>query len=225
LITPGFVNADQNGEARANLVTSQTASVTATSSGATSSLSVEVGALTLAATTTAPEVGVATNFTVTPASGAFSSVVIDFGDQTPTTTLNNVNAVRAFSHTYAQRGTYTVTATGTTVTGSRAVTSISVTVNDRAPLQVTLTPNPPIVSIGNATMQGIVAFTVAPSGLPTGVAVLSVNWDFGDGGGTTTTALTTSHRYITPGTYTARVVVRATNGQQSTAEALVRVNP
>ena len=55
--------------------------------------------------------------------------------------------------------------------------------------------------------------------------ISSYSWDFGDGGGTQTTGVSTNHRYTAPGTYSASVTVRSTTGQQGFATLTMRVNP
>ncbi len=54
--------------------------------------------------------------------------------------------------------------------------------------------------------------------------IRTYEWDFGDGGGATTTGPSTSHRYAAAGTYVVRLRVVTTTGQEGFAEQTVRVD-
>jgi PKD repeat protein len=222
-ISPGLVTTDANGEARTTLTTSTTTVVTARVGQISATLTIQPASITLAVTTTNPEVGVPVNFTVTPAANAsLREVVVDFGDGTPPLNLGPVSSPRAFSHTYTQRGTFTVTATATSPLGVTSVASVVVTVNNRAPLPVTITASPSVASL--AATQGLVSFT-ATATPPVGAAIQSVFWDFGDNTGDSTTGLTINHRYNAPGTYVVTVLVVSTDGREGNASTTVRVTP
>ncbi|MCB0872765.1 MAG: PKD domain-containing protein [Thermoleophilia bacterium] len=77
-----------------------------------------------------------------------------------------------------------------------------------------------VPTIGDAPLD--VAFTAAGSTDPDG-STLTYAWNFGDG--TTATGVSPSHRYTTPGTYTARVTVRDENGATDSASVRVDVSP
>lgn len=229
-VTPGSAPTDSNGEARVTVLTSETTVVTATTGGTGDSVlskTISIGApgsFILAVTSPAPpaaaEVGQSVTFTITPSAAAFfTDVIVNFGDGSQQN-IGAVSGARTFQHTYAARGNYTVTAQAS----NGASTTTTVAVNDRAPLAITLLAIPTITSISNVTQQGIVTFT-ATATPSTGAAIESYNWSFGDGGTESTNNNSIPHRYIAPGTYTMSVRVRTTNGQEGTAQTIVRVNP
>ncbi len=232
-LSTGQATTDANGEARVTINTNRDTIITVTAAGQTGTLTVRAiaaPAVVIATTTTDPQAGVPVNFTVTPQAAtngnALRDVVIDFGDGTTTLNLGAIAGATPVSHTYARAGTYTVTATSTDSQGLAGRSSIVISVSERAALSVTLTANPQIVSISNVAQQGLVNFSATSGGgLGGGANIQFVDWDFGDGTGTRNTSLTNSHRYTAPGTYVASVRVRATNGQEGSAETIVRVNP
>ncbi len=227
-LTRGLDVTDANGEARTTLITSETATVNARSGAATDDLTITFDGsfdltITSPAAGTPAEVGQVVTFTLTPAGESiFNDVVVDFGDGQPTQSLGRVSAARTFQHAFTQRGTYTVTARGTTVTGAPAQASVIVQVNDRAAVGVSLTATPNPVSL--ATGQGLVSFTVAPT-FPTGTALSRVDWTFGDGRTERNTSLTATNRYTSATTFVASVVVTANDGRQGSASISIRVTP
>ena len=84
-----------------------------------------------------PTVGQPVVFTVTPATGTSPRVVLEWGDGT-STDLGTVTAARSVAHTYAEAGTYIVTATATSA-GDTFATSKPVVVSPRASLNVAVT--------------------------------------------------------------------------------------
>lgn len=222
-ISPGLVTTDGNGEARTTLTTTTTTVVTARVGQTSATLTIQSASVTLTVTTTNPEVGVPTNFTVAPAANAsVREVIVDFGDQTAPLNLGPVSSQRGFSHTYTRRGTFTVTATATSPLGVPSVASVVVTVNNRAPLAVSLLATPSVASL--ATTQGLVTLT-ATATPPLGAAIEAVFWDFGDNTGASTTGLSITHRYAAPGTFVVNVLVTSTDGREGNATATVRVTP
>lgn len=227
-LTRGLDVTDANGEARTTLITSESASVTAQAGGATDTIDVVFpGALNLVVASpadgAAAEVGQIVTFRLTPdAEATFTDVIVNFGDGTPEQNLGRVTAERTFQHIYNQRGTYTITARGTTTTGSTATASVLVQINDRAPLTVNVTtPTPNVTLVSNAVISFTATATAGAAN--TAVAISRVDWDFGDGNGRTTTGLTTTYRYNTIGNFTVRVRVISTDGREGTAILTVRV--
>ncbi len=226
VITPGLVNTDGQGEARTTLTTSETTEVTARVSGQSQTLTINLPGtfdltITSPASGTPAEVGQVVTFSLAPSSDSvFNDVVVDFGDNTPPQSLGRVTATRTFQHTFAQRGTYTVTARGTTPTGALATASVIIQVNDRSAVGVSLTATPNPVTL--TAQQGLVAFTATPT-FPTNTALSRVDWTFGDGRTERSTALTNSNRYTAAGTYVATVTVTANDGRQGTASITIRV--
>jgi PKD repeat protein len=209
---------DVNGEARVTLTTNRDTTVRATVGARTGQTAVRAVALPTVglavAAGTVPEAGIPTTFTVTPAAAAngnpLRSVVIDFGDFSQEN-LGPISGQTNVAHTYARSGQYRVTATVTDVEGLTSTATLVIQVNDRSTMAVTLTATP--------GLGGLVEFT-ATATPPTGASIRVYEWDFGDGRTAETTGGATSHRYTT-GTYTARVTVRATNGQVGFAERAV----
>jgi adhesin/invasin len=220
---------DSNGEARVSLETNRDTVVRAAVGAKNATVTVRAIALpsvTIAVTTTSPEAGLPTNFTVSPSTGTGSNpirnVVIDFGDGTQEN-LGAIAGVTPVSHTYRSPGQYRVTATVTDTQGFTNQNAIVITVNAASPLTVTLSATPNIVSLILATQLGLVEFNATASGAAGGLTGLTYFWDFGDGSSTSTTGNTTNHRYRATGTYTATVTVRASNGQQGFGTRTIRV--
>lgn len=221
-ISPGFVTADANGEARATLTTSAASEVTATSGTATGTISIQApGSIELAVTSAPPfEVDVPVNFTVTPSGEAFfGDVVVDFGDGTAPQSLGTVSGTRAFSHTFDEAGNFTVTARATGADGVETVSSVAVSVTEPV-IAIAVTATPSSVSLANG---GNVSFAATPT-LPPGSAIASIVWNFGDGssgpGGQAT-----SHQYTTAGIRTVTVTLSTTEGREGTGQTVVNVTP
>jgi Bacterial Ig-like domain (group 1)/PKD domain len=224
-VSPGSATTDNNGEARTTVTTGGQTVVTARVGQTSQTITIPTASATLAVTTTNPEVGVAVNFTFTPSGTAsFRDVVIDFGDGSPTQSLGPVSGTQSFSHIYRQRGTYTVRATATTAQGLSSESRISLTVNNRGALSVTLAASPNPASL--ASTQGTVTLTatVTPPAGSTG-ALEAVFWTFGDGQTQANTSTSISHRYAAANTYTASVLVRFTDGREGNASITVRITP
>ncbi|PZR27130.1 MAG: hypothetical protein DI535_12005 [Citrobacter freundii] len=118
----------------------------------------------------------------------------DFGDNT-TSTLQNP------SHIYNDYGTYTVTLIVTNTSGCRDTLSKPAYIRLQRP-QVTLPQLP---------LNGCIPFTFSPVPVINSTdAIVSFNWDFGDGG--TSTQQTPTHIYITQGIYTVKLVYTSSTG-------------
>lgn len=147
-------------------------------------------------------VGTPTQFT--DASTGAVSWLWDFGDGSPTSTLQNP------THLYAAAGTYPVRLIVTHANGCRDTLV--------QPVPVNATPNPnfsaPAVCLGQPT-----PFTDLTPGTPTGW-----RWDFGDGSPPSTLQNPT-HTYSAPGTYTVKLVVTAGTGCVDSITRPVTVHP
>jgi len=228
-MVPGQVVTDATGEARTTLSTPRTSTVTATAGG--QSGTVEVTATSPAVTITPPttiEAGIPATFTIVPGTAAGSnplrSVTIDFGDGTSPVALGPVTGSTPVAKVYARSGVFTIRATVVDTAGITGTSTIVISVTAQAGISVTLTATPNPVSVGNAGQAGIVAFTAATGGFgSSGAAVQAYYWDFGDGSTVTTTGNTATRQYTTPGTYTAKVTVRSTNGGEGVAILTLRV--
>ena len=103
------------------------------------------------------------------------------------------------SHTYGAPGTYTVTMTPKdALTGSTAApVEHTVVVNDLPTASFTISPNPAPTSVA-------VGFNGSASNDPDG-SIVSYEWNFGDGN--IGSGATTSHTYVSSGTYTVTLTV------------------
>lgn len=118
----------------------------------------------------------------------------DFGDNTVSGEANPV-------HTYADYGDYTVTLTATTASGCSA------TVTKPAIVKI----QKPIISFNELPKQGCIPFPIAPvASITTSDAVISYQWNFGDGA--TSDQEKPSHTYTQQGTYTVSLTITTSNG-------------
>lgn len=229
-LSTGQATTDANGEARASLTTNRDTIVTVTAAGQTGTFTIRataVPAVTITFAPAEPQAGLPVTFTITPQSSTSANVIrnveVDFGDGKPRQNLGAIAGPTPIPHVYDRSGFYTVTVRTTDAQGLTGEQSIGIVVTEQAALSVTLVASPNIVAI-SGSQQGIVSFTAtATGGTGAGTSIQFVDWDFGDGGAERTTSLTNSHRYSTPGTYVARARIRATNGQEGSATATVRV--
>lgn len=122
------------------------------------------------------------------------------------------------THSFAIAGTYTVRLNVTDNSGSTAVASAVITVQDR----------PPTVSFtmsANSTFTGTtVTFNAAGTVDPDGT-IVSYSWDLGDG--TSATGITASHSYPSSGTYTVKLTVTDNNGltASSSSSLIIKAAP
>lgn len=210
---------NSSGQATTTLTTTKDATVTATV-GAAGSSAVTPGTVKVTVTTL-PEISIAVatgssqvagqivTFTITVNAGSatdsFQNVVVNFGDGTSTPPLGSGSPI-SVSHTFNSPGSYTVTATGTTLSGD---TKSSATVIVIQPVLVSLSASK------NSTLPLTENFTatVTPSGTP----VSNYHWEFGDGTSQDTSNNTTSHTYTAASTYTARVTITTAGGQTASS--------
>lgn len=147
----------------------------------------QTGSMTVSGTTStcAPFTATFTNNT-TPN----TSVLWDFNDGTPTSSLNSV------THTFTLAGTYTVTLTVRTAAGCTYVTTQNITVNG---------PSGTLQYTGGFKCDGqSTHFAVIGNGATT------YTWDMGDGSTPVTNSSPTfDYVYSTPGTFTPKVTLNA----------------
>jgi adhesin/invasin len=218
---------DSAGEARTQLTTNVEAKVTVRVGGGTTASTGEVTVQARsvptvaisAGTTNVGEVGIPLVFTLEPPAAATSNaireVIVNFGDGS-VRNLGSLLARTTVAYTYNRAGVYTVTATATDVMNFTATTSVAVTINEAATVPVTI-----LATVGTG---GIVTFNASITGsIGGGGSIRTYEWDFGDGGSASTTGPSTSHRYVSAGTYVVRLQVLTTTGQQGFAEQTVRV--
>ena len=121
----------------------------------------------------------------------------DFGDGTTSTTHNPL-------HTYIKAGSLTVTLTATNAAGSSTLTKT-------AYIKV-VPPKPPVAAFSATPLSGkkplTVSFTDKSTNNPT-----SWSWVFGDG--TSSTAKNPAHKYTKAGTFSVKLTVKNTAGNNS----------
>jgi len=151
--------------------------------------------------------------------GTLTSYSWNFGD--PTSADNTASgANHTYSHTYATRGSYTVTLTVTNDADQNATSTHTVTVDD--PPTATLSPSTTLTTPGSAVSFGSTA--ASPD---TGGSIAGYSWNFGDpgsGSANTATAPNPTHVYGTPGVYPVTMVVTDDLGVTTTKTAQVTVD-
>jgi PKD repeat protein len=155
------------------------------------------------------------------------SGTLDFGDGTPTFTLNQTS-----SHTYILSGVYFANLTVFYVDNTSVTTTLIITVNPSViPEQLPLITASP--SSGTAPLT--VALASSATMNPNGPLINSYQVDYGDGtsnqfilnAGNSVTSFTgtSSHVYTTAGTYTATLTVTYNNAVSASATTTIIVNP
>jgi hypothetical protein len=218
---------DGNGEARTTLTTNQQSQVTVTAGAQTANLTVSVNApinVSISASGSAtPLAGQPVTFSVSASAGSggapLREVVVDFGDGQQQSLGTPSSGSVTVSHVYRNAGTYIATVTATDTSGQRASASTSVIVISAARPLVTLTVP------ASVTQNTIFTAQVSVAQNPNNLNVQSAEFNFGDGAVKRVNGLQTTHSYGTAGTYNIRATVTFTDGQQSVAEAGIRVTP
>jgi gliding motility-associated-like protein len=140
----------------------------------------------------AEEVVSFTDNSVPPTGGTISSRVWDFGDGSTAVSANP-------SHAYTNPGTYTVTLTSTNSFGCEYTTTDDIVIH----------PNPVPVFSAAPVCIGLTTEFVEASTLSSG-SILSWDWDFDDGNGSTDREPT--HTYDSPGIYNVTLTVTSDQG-------------
>jgi len=133
----------------------------------------------------------------------------DFGDGNVTTVT-----VPIIKHAYATYGDYIVTLTVTDSHGLNSTTSKMIQIMDD-------TISPTANAGQDQTVKVGITVNFDAGGSSDNVAIVSYEWDFGDG--TTGTGKTTTHKYISPGTYTVTLTVKDAAGNTDTHSITVTV--
>ncbi|MGB3947422.1 MAG: PKD domain-containing protein [Bacteroidia bacterium] len=128
-------------------------------------------------------------------SGAITQWNWNFNDSSPT------SAQQTPSHTYATHGTYNVLLTATSDSGCVDTASQNVNVFDTPVANF---------SFGNVCKYDSAVF-INSSSNPTMGTIASWSWNFGDGSPLNTSAISPSHLYQTPGTYTVTLITNSSN--------------
>lgn len=170
--------------------------------------------------TVAPASGVAPVAVIADASGSsdpvgISSYTFDFGDGT---TPVGPQAASKATHTYITAGNYTVTVTviDTALATSQASASVAVLA-------------PPTAALTETPISGYAPLSVIASGAASAAGtypIATYTFNFGDGSSPVgpQTGTSTSHVYVTPGTYTATLTVTDSQGNIGSATASVTVS-
>jgi len=145
--------------------------------------------------------------------GIVSSISIDWGDGTTSTSL--AGSATSASHTYTSTGTatskqFTITITATDNSGSTGAATTSETVNDRPPAVTvsSVSPNPAVVG-------QTVTVTFSATDPDGSISSFSVNW--GDGSAVDSlpgTATSDTHSYGSGGSFTITVTATDNSGSQ-----------
>jgi Bacterial Ig-like domain (group 1)/PKD domain len=212
-VNPGTVITDSNGTAATTLTTSQEATVTANAAGKTATTTVTLSPRTgIAITPPSGQIsaGVPTSFTVAVASTAnISSVLLDFGDGR-SQNLGPISGSTTVPHTYADNGTFAVTATASDAAGCKETVSTAVTVLPGQPPSVVVTASDTTPTLGQS-----VTFTATVSGNTS--AIISYFWEFGSGANPTEIRTTSNRQaatFSTLGDRLVRVTVTQASGPQ-----------
>ncbi len=118
------------------------------------------------------------------------------------------------SHSYAAAGAYKVTLNVTDNSGSTAVASAVITVQDRPPT-VSFSPSTNSTNTGSP-----VSFNAGGAADPDGL-IVSYAWDFGDG--SSGSGSSPSHTYSSPGTYTVKLTVTDNSGSTASSSSTVTI--
>ncbi len=147
--------------------------------------------------------------------GSISDYSWNFGDSTP---VQDAGATVTTSHSYATRGTYTVTLSVTS-NGQIDTSTQTVTVDDS---QASFTPSSSAVPTGTT-----IAFNAGASGTGAGGSITDYSWSFGDGTSSIDagTNAMQSHTFTTPGTYTVTLTTSDDLDVTTTATAQIMVAP
>jgi len=131
-----------------------------------------------------------------------------FMDPTPQT-LTGINP----TYTFSTPGTYIINLKVTDAAGNHATDTVTITV-----LDVTK----PVANV-DYTMKIGTTVVFNAGGSSDNVAIVSYEWNFGDG--TTGTGITTTHTYKEPGTYTVMLRVRDAAGNSDMDTVVVTIFP
>ena len=150
-------------------------------------------------------VGERVSFSASQTSG-ITSYRWDFGDG------NSGNGTTA-NHTYSQAGTFTARLTVTADDGQQSTAQRNITIEDTTPppsAEYSVSPS------SNITVGDQVSFSANQTN-----GITNYRWDFGDG--SFGSGATANHTYNQAGSFTTRLTVTATDGQQSTEQRRITV--
>jgi PKD repeat protein len=137
--------------------------------------------------------------------GTVASHLWDFGDGT-------TSSVRTPTHTYAQKGSYTLRLTVTDDQGASATSTLPLTV---------IAPNQPPVAAFTVNCTALSCAFDGTNSTDSDGSVASYTWTFGDG--TSGTGATPSHVYGSVGAYSARLTVTDNQGATDSRSKAINV--
>ena len=144
--------------------------------------------------------------------GVIAKYSWNFGDDSPPVDTGTSSAV---THTYADRGNYTVTLTTTNGYGQIESAQHTVTVDN--------TPTASFTAPQDAQIPGAAIGFDAGDSMSDGGSISGYSWDFGDGSAAAG-GVTTSHEYSTTGVYDVTLTVTDDLGVSSTATQTIMVD-
>ena len=222
---------DGNGEARVQLTTNRTTTITVTAGSKTQTFTLNAlnpPSVTLACTGSPnATAGVPVSCTITTAasgnassSAPIQNVTVNWGDGTGEQPLGPLTGASTVSHTYNSPGSYTITAAATDQNSQRGT----------AVLTLNVTRTIPTISISGSTTSSTVgtavSFTVTPPTNPA-IPTANVTVDFGDGTsrnlGAAGAPQTVSKVYSSPGNYTVSATITDTVGTRNTASTAIQI--
>jgi PKD repeat protein len=147
--------------------------------------------------------------------GTITSYAWNFGE--PTSSTNTANG-RTATHTYAAKGSYTVTLVVTDNTGLIATNQQQIAIVGAANIS-------PIANFTSSPNALLVDFNGTTSIDPDG-SIVTYSWDFGEPKSATNTAAgaTPTHAYQFAGSYTATLTVTDDQGATNVKQALITVS-
>jgi PKD repeat protein len=162
-------------------------------------------------TASTPTTGTATTFAIaaTQTSGnTISSVTVDFGDGVRQTYAGITTSVQ---HVYTAAGSYTVTATATDSSSATGSGSTGILVTGASFT----------AAKGDATTHSV-SFDASSSIAPSGGAITTYSWNFGDGSTATSTSPTLTHPYASgAGAYTVTLTITDSTSKTSSVSKQV----
>lgn len=223
-LSTGASTTDETGTARTILTTTRESKVTANVAGKTAEVTIGLNprtGVTLTAPTTSISAGLPASFTVGVGTTAnIRDVTIAFGDGARQS-LGALSGSTTVQHTYAEAGTYNVTATATEASGFSETVGTSLTVLPGQPPAVTIT-----ASNNNPSVGETVILTATVSGATS--TVLRYEWNFGANAvpaGAETTGNRATATWTTTGTKIITVRVIQATGPQGEGQTAVVVRP
>jgi PKD repeat protein len=185
----GAATSDSNGVARTTLNATRNTVVTVNVAGKTATVNVNLNprtGISVTGPTTSVAAGTPVTFTVGVGTAAnIRDVSIDFGDGARSS-LGAISTSTPVQHTYAEAGTYRVSATATEASGFTETVATFVTILPQQPPSVVIQ-----ASSSNPGLNQTVIFTAVVSGATS--TILRYEWNFGDNA-TPATASTTGNR-------------------------------